>query len=189
MESWYRKACDNEDFKQSAHLEAEAIPEEEAEETNPNGPSANNEEQGGNCEDFLKAMAGHNDATLVFNDNAPVPQEPVSDLQDLPDQEELENLLRGGDGAETEEPIPPAHLRQLPRNLREAMDLPGCMFNALMRLSIYLRCAPGGCDLQFVPNPLNCRKAGRKLSWYQRLGNIADSYGFCCSWMGEVRAV
>lgn len=57
----------------------------------------------------------------------------------------------------------------LPKTLLEAMQLPGCTWNALFRLVLRLRSAKGGSDLQFLKNPRSCRKAAKGLNWHQLL--------------------
>lgn len=56
----------------------------------------------------------------------------------------------------------------LPQTLKEALKCRGDLFNALWRYCLKLRCAAGGIDRMFIPNPKNLRRQSRKLNWYQR---------------------
>ena len=62
-----------------------------------------------------------------------------------------------------------------PRTLASALDqgVGGGDFtfwNSLWRFSVFLRCEPKGIDTGFLRNCRNCRRASRKLNWYQYLG-------------------
>eukprot|EP00435_Cladocopium_sp_Y103_P027532 s2415_g6.t2 len=139
LEEMYRKYCGDDVFKVSADLEAdEVMPEEEFEENPDQGQGPPPPEQ--ECEKFLLDFASHNDATLVFKEDGgePLPK-PPSELSGIPDQETLEKLM---DERNPEEPFgfecaksPKQNKRgnELPSSLREALAMPGCMFNALMR--------------------------------------------------------
>lgn len=60
---------------------------------------------------------------------------------------------------------------RLPATLLEAFNLPGDRWNGLFRFAVKLRCTAGACDRMFIQNPMNSRKASRKLNWYQQCGS------------------
>ena len=196
LEEMYRKCCGDDVFKLSADMEADEVMPEEELEQDPGKDQQEPPPPQQACEKFLLDFAGHNDATLVFNQNLEEPQpQPESELDGLPDQETLERLMEEKNPEEqfghecARSPKLSKKGNALPSSLREAMAMPGCMFNSLMRLSVRLRSAKGGCDVQFLPNAKNCRRASQKLNWFQCLGWIGCGHLKAgCGWMWWVFA-
>lgn len=174
----YRSLCSSDDYLLSAALEGDEGIDEELEGEKDEKGSA---DQKNSCQEFLKAMATHNDAAMIFGSEAEegktddVSINADADLDGVPDRKLLEDLLKEKNAAEPfgEESAAVPEMRaqgdDLPNSLLEAMNLRGCMFNALFRLAVRLRSARGGCDLGFAPNPRNCRRAAKNLNWLQHL--------------------
>lgn len=94
-------------------------------------------------------------------------------FEKVSDKEVLEGLFASPDAAECEGPGEPNQQEPpgfLPKTLLHAMGASGDRFNALFRLCIRLRSAPGGIDTRWIPNALKARKTTKKLNWFQCLG-------------------
>ena len=139
--------------------------------------------------DFLKQM--QSDASMVMDtQNAgagdhedgtgPEVDFALLDLGSVPDKEELRQIFQETVTAES----PPHDIREnnvelpeeIPKNLHHAMLLLTSrsteeeIFDALFRLTMYLRHWKGGCDRSFVKNPRITRTRSAELNWYQFLG-------------------
>ena len=98
-------------------------------------------------------------------------------LENLPDGELLQYLIKlasvaeafGSELSKSPRKIPSESADYLPSTLREALKMPGDWFNCLFRHIVRLRSARGGMDTLFVKNARSCRRASKKLNWYQLL--------------------
>lgn len=107
----------------------------------------------------------------VFNDPEEGCEEPANrsgmedpDIDSMADKVEIKELLK--------EPGVEDHnnIQEMPSTLLEAMQSRGCTWNALFRLIVRLRSAPGGCDTRWVPHARHVRRTSLKLNWHQCLG-------------------
>ncbi|CAK9003093.1 ZnF_CDGSH domain-containing protein [Durusdinium trenchii] len=108
--------------------------------------------------------------------NAPEPTQPREievDLQDLPDKAELiglcekENVQCPFRSETSVSPKGRAKDDYLPSTLTEALQMKGDMWNNLFRLVLRIRSTKGGCDVGFLRNARNCRRAAKTLNWHQ----------------------
>lgn len=103
----------------------------------------------------------------------PVPVKVVdsdADVEHMADKEDMKKMLDDS----TEEV--PAKGDVLPGSLLEAMNGPGCKWNALFRWAVRLRSSTGGCDRRWLPNPRGARRISLGLNWYQLLGMIQAAH-------------
>lgn len=129
------------------------------------GPSDPN--PGDACHNLLKSIQ----TEPILMDDAHIssaPSEATDDLdpafENMPDKDLLaETLQQPADELASAKTY-------LPSTLLEALLAKGCPWNALWRFIVRLRSAKGGCDLRWIPNPINARRSSSKLNWHQWLG-------------------
>lgn len=97
-------------------------------------------------------------------------------LKGVSDKDQFTKLMSVSEPELAEQKVDgPAKANQgekMPWTLLEAMvDTKGCRFNALFRLAVRLRSAPGGCDTPWIRNGRSVRRHGSGLNWHQLLGS------------------
>lgn len=102
-------------------------------------------------------------------------------LQGVSDKDQFTKLMSVSDPEPSEQKVDgPAKAdrcgkkpgEKMPWTLLEAMmDTKGCRFNALFRLAVRLRSAPGGCDTPWIRNGRSVRRHGSGLNWHQLHGS------------------
>lgn len=176
LEAWYRKCCDCLENWETDELAADEMPEENAEDFSP----------GKECLQLLDCV--RTEAGFV-DPSAPLEPAPArdenADLKGMDDQENLKKMIAAT--PLTDDPAPEHELKEtfMPTTLMEALDASSnkgdkLFWNLLLRLIVKLRNSSGGCDVGFLPNAWNCRRASRKLNWFQCLCCKFEFFGFGC---------
>ena len=118
-----------------------------------------------------------NDVSMAC-EQEPLPEKmPEKDeFEEFPDGPQLRHIMESENpqepfGCERQSPNRKHGEDRVPTTLREALEMDGCMFNALFRLALKLRSLKGGMDSGFLPNPKNARRASNGLNWYQQLAS------------------
>lgn len=134
------------------------------------------------CHDILTCLQGETvfvdpeaDESTVPNDNVEMAFAKVKDMSPLEPHlcaEEPDRAKEPGNEQKDQ--------ARLPSTLLDAFQCPGDRFNALWRLTLRLRCGPGGVDRRWIRNHHSVRKASRSLNWHQSLGIIMHHYWHTC---------
>ena len=168
LEAMYRKACESETYFSDGVFESA---EEEEFEAPAETPAVDQ------CMHVLADVQQAKSFADVDREcDADPTTEVVDEDLDLPDRESLMKLT---DANGAEEPFcteaqrsPPRSslANYLPDTLQDALSLPKtCPWNGLLRFAIRMRHSAGGSDLRFLKNARNCRRASKRLNWFQWL--------------------
>ena len=191
----YRQCCDSDDYFTEGVYET-------AEDEEQDCSKMKESDEAQECHDLLTDVS----QAAKFADpeggiEVDVLDEVPPDEPDLPDLGQLLSIT--GDsapdepfGTEQKSPqrphkssVPPALKDFLPETLREAFNLPGDIWNSLVRLAINLRNSHGGLDVGFLKNAKSCRRAAKGLNWWQQLGSAWFSVIFFCYKMFVLEAM
>lgn len=131
----------------------------------------NDEEDANECEKLLTTV--QQETLFADPDESAQPElpEPVDmHMRNVSDKEQMESLLSDVPQDKDQQPVRQGDKEFMPSTLMEAMSLPGCRWNALFRLAVKLRNAPGGMDTQWIADARHVRRASSRLNWFQCLG-------------------
>lgn len=158
LEKWYRASCQEGVFDHSF----DDPPEEEDEDMDAAVGIVAGKVQS-EAFDLLQGIKDESDLTV---EGIKEVSKASCDLGDVPDREQLEELIGQGPG-EASDFLSPKENDSLPSTLGEALRFPGSWWNNLFRLAVRLRSAKGGSDTFCLPNAKNCRRAAKGLNWHQ----------------------
>lgn len=146
-----------------------------------------NEDEGDETKSFLNQLEAEAEMDMEETDMPEEPDDIGIDLRQVPDKEELKSIFK--ETVTLESPIreileekresPP---EDIPQNLHHALWHLGPhaqdehVFDALWRLTTYLRHYRGGCDRHFLKNPRITRKRCSELNWYQFLASFLKTF-------------
>lgn len=154
-----------ETWVESGHFDGEVGPAEDEVEDD---EDIDKEADGSNeCERLLASL--QSEAQILNEMQMGAEPADVSEDADLDKMPDLQRAFAPPEASQNDAASGIQDSGKLPATLSDALSRPGDFFNALWRLVVKLRSAPGGCDCHWLPNAENVRRASRKLNWHQCL--------------------
>ena len=173
IETAYQKACE---FDGPFGQPDETMDDDEQESMEARTRDAENEP---NQNESFKVLTSMQQETVFLdpdleNDGPSIAAEGAdATLKGVSDKDQFMKLMSVSDPEKTPDSTAKADQgEKMPWTLLEAMTYArGCRFNALFRLAVRLRSAPGGCDTPWIRNGRTVRRHGSGLNWHQLHGS------------------